>query len=404
MKVSRIQKYAAAVGLMYLLGCATENATMVQKEQDADPATAVVSAIKQEYAPDKRVALFDVEAASAGEQLVLRGESNLPAAVAALKSALDARNISYTDSIQMLPHADLQGKVQGVVPISVANLRSAPRHSAELATQAMMGTPLKVLKKDDGWYLVQTPDDYLAWVDAGGLVSLTEEEFKAWHAAEKLIYMQPYGFSYERPDTAAQTVSDLVMGSILEISDEQEDFYGVKYPDGTTAWVVKKDARPYQEWLAALNPSGSSLVSTSFTLKGLPYLWGGTSFKGVDCSGFTKTVYFLNGMVIPRDASQQIHTGELVDATRDFSKLMPGDLLFFGRPATDSSPERVVHVGMWIGNNEFIHSAGKVHVSSVDSTAENFDRYNYDRYLRTKRLLQQNDPRLIQLSNSTIFK
>ncbi|WP_224999687.1 NlpC/P60 family protein [Cesiribacter sp. SM1] len=403
MKVFRLKKYTA-VGLLLLLGCATENATMVQKEKDTDPAAAVVSAVKAAYAPDKRVALFDVEAAAAGEQLVLRGESNLPAAVAALKSELDARKMAYIDSIQMLPHADLEGKVRGLVTISVANLRSNPRHSAELATQATLGTPLKVLKKDDGWYLVQTPDDYLAWVDYGGLVTLNEEDFAAWHAAEKLIYLKPYGFSYERPDAAAPTVSDLVMGSILEISEDGGDFYGVKYPDGATAWIAKNDARPYQEWLASLNPSGSSLVSTSFAFKGLPYLWGGTSFKGVDCSGFTKTVYFLNGMVIPRDASQQIHTGELVDATRDFSKLLPGDLLFFGRPATDSSPERVVHVGMWIGNNEFIHSAGKVHISSVDSTAENFDRYNYNRYLRTKRLLQQNDPRLIQLSNSTIFK
>ncbi|AHM62205.1 NlpC/P60 family protein [Flammeovirgaceae bacterium 311] len=389
---------------MLLLGCATENVSLVQTDTNANTAEATIAAVKEKWAPDKRVALFDVEAGEADGRLVLRGESNLPAAVDSLKTALNASDVAYIDSIQILPDAALQGKTRAVVTISVANLRSAPKHSAELATQATLGTPLKVLKKQGGWYLVQTPDDYLSWVDYGGLVSLTEEEFNRWHAAEKLIYMQPYGFSYETPDAAAPTVSDLVMGSILEIAGEEESFYQVRYPDGTTAWIPKTEAQSYTKWLAGLNPSGSSLVSTSFTLKGLPYLWGGTSFKGVDCSGFTKTVYFLNGMVIPRDASQQIHTGELVDDTRDFDKLLPGDLLFFGRPATDSSPERVVHVGMWIGNNEFIHSAGKVHISSVDSTAENFDQYNYDRYLRTKRLLQQNDPRLIQLSNSTIFK
>jgi cell wall-associated NlpC family hydrolase len=111
----------------------------------------------------------------------------------------------------------------------------------------------------------------------------------------------------------------------------------------------------------------------------------------------------MNGMVIPRDASQQIHIGELVDNSMSFEKLLPGDLLFFGTKASDSLSEKVVHVGMWIGNNEFIHASGKVHISSMDSSAENFDSYNHSRYLRTKRVLHQNDNKIIYLSNSSIF-
>src|SRR5699024_4878699 len=99
------------------------------------------------------------------------------------------------------------------------------------------------------------------------------------------------------------------------------------------------------------------LVATAKTMTGAPYLWGGTSTKGMDCSGFTKTIFFMNGWVIPRDASQQVHAGESIDTSEGFDNLRPGDLLFFGRPATETSPQRVVHVGMWIGNNEFIHSS-----------------------------------------------
>ena len=362
-----------------------------------------IAEVKEEFAPDSRVALFDVQANEEGEVYILKGESNMPEAVSSLKQKLDAQKIAYKDSIALLPSADLEGKTEGVVKISVANLRSKPTHSAELVTQATMGMPVKVYKKDGGWYYIQTPEGYLAWVDYGGITPMTPQELSEWKSTEKLIYLHTAGSSYEKPNEGSQVISDLVAGNVLELAGENSGYYEVKYPNDKTAFVKKDEAQPYEQWLASLEPTGENLIATAREMMGVPYLWGGTSPKGVDCSGYTKTIFFLNGMVLPRDASQQIAAGQEIDSVKNFENLKAGDLLYFGRKATDTTSERIIHVGMWIGDNKFIHSMGEVHISNFDTTATDFDEYNYNRYLRTKRVLGTNDERIIYLAQSDLF-
>jgi len=359
--------------------------------------------IKTEFAPDKRVALFDISAVQKGDTILLQGESNLPDAVNAFMEKLNAENIAFIDSVQLLPSSDLEGKTQGVINISVANLRSNPKHSAELATQATLGTPVKVLKKDGDWYYIQTPDKYLSWVDVGGITLMDEQRFATWKATDKIIYKKTYGHSFDAADEK-EIVSDLVAGDILEFIKLMDRYFVAAYPDGRIALIRNNEAKSFFGWLNDMNPTENDLVETSKTLMGVPYLWGGTSTKGVDCSGFTKTIYFLNGKIIPRDASQQVHIGKQVDENKDFENLKKGDLLFFGRKATDTDKEKVVHVGMWIGNNEFIHASNMVRVSSIDHNAENFDEFNLNRYLRTKRILKEKDKDLINLTETPVFK
>lgn len=363
-----------------------------------------IEGVKAKYAPDKRVALFHIETVQQGKNYLLKGESNLPEAVTDLKDKLKAENIHFIDSIKILPSKDLKGKAFGLVTISVANLRINPKHSAELATQALLGTPVKVLKKEGSWSLIQTPDQYLSWVDDGGITAITSSELASWKSLPKIIYTNITGSTYTNADSQSQIVSDIVAGGILVLLEEFEEFYKVKYPDDRIAFVSKDEAQLYGNWIRNAKPTAESLIATSKKLMGLPYLWGGTSTKGVDCSGFTKTIYFLNGMVIPRDASQQVHTGELADETKNFEQLAPGDLLFFGKKETDSTAEKVVHVGMWIGNNEFIHSSGQVKISSIDKNALNFDAYNLDRYLRSKRIIDKESDALINLKHTPVFK
>lgn len=408
MKISGILKIWTFVLVLMVGACKTSEVNTGNNTNPKVPAVneseQYIEAVKSKYAPDGRVALFDVESTWDNGIYLLKGESNLVEAVSALKENLKAQNISFVDSIRLLPSAEMEGNTEGVIKISVANLRSKPSHSAELVTQAILGTPVKVYKKEGGWYYIQTPEGYLAWVDSGGVIPFTKKDLSLWKAADKVIYLETFGFAYENENTDSQVVSDLVAGSILELVGQENGFYKVKYPLGKIGYIKQSEAQPYGQWLSALKPSGESLVETSKTLIGIPYLWGGTSAKGVDCSGYTKTIFFLNGIILPRDASQQIHTGMEVDTIRNFENLIPGDLLFFGRKATAIAPEKVIHVGMWIGQNKFIHSMGDVHISNMDPHAEDFDQYNYNRYLRTKRVLGQLDEKLIQLIQSDLFR
>lgn len=363
----------------------------------------IIEKLARRYAPDKRTAVFQIEVNRQNNQVTLSGKTNQIKAKNQLIDQLRGLKFEVNDQIKTLPEAELGERIYGLVEVSVCNIRSAPRHSGELATQALMGTPLKVLEmEDNGWLLVQTPDQYIAWVDRGAVTRITKEEFDRWKSAAKIIYTNPYGFSYVETNTESQTVSDLVYGDVLEILGEKGDFYQVLFADARKGYVLKSEAKIYSDWIKNTNPTEESLVRASKRLMGIPYLWGGTSFKGVDCSGFTKTVYFMNGLILPRDASQQVFTGDLVDKSSHFESLEPGDLLFFGEKREDGS-EKVVHVGMWIGNDEFIHASDKVRIGSVNPKAANFDEYNVKRYLRSKRILKSSLQGITVLKENNIY-
>jgi cell wall-associated NlpC family hydrolase len=362
-------------------------------EDHSEQVSNLIEVKRVEVAPDKRVALWNLTF----ENDSLKGETDQLEALEELISELKSQDINFTDAVLRLPDAALGENTKALVTISVANIRSNPTHSAELATQALMGTPLNVLKEDDGWFLVQTPDGYLSWVDRAGIHLMTVAELEYWYREPKVVYTSLVGYVWKSEDQV-EMVSDLVAGDILTIQEETKDQLKVSLPDGRQGWISAKEAQGWESWIASRDTSPEALISTAKQMMGTPYLWGGTSIKGVDCSGFTKTIYYLNGQIIPRDASQQINEGELVDSDKNWEKLQVGDLLFFGVKATEEKKERVVHVGMWIGNGEFIHSRGLVRISSFDPENPNYDEYELGRYLRTKRIVNVPSEHVLSVS------
>ncbi|HFA50075.1 MAG TPA: glycoside hydrolase [Bacteroidetes bacterium] len=369
--------------LFPFFSCNNGNAVLSKK------INAHIAEIQKKYVPDKRLALFNVNIDSPNNSaIVLTGETIIPEAKKELLDLLKKENIQFKDNIEVLPSAELESKNFGVVNLSVCNIRSKGKHSAELGTQAMMGTPLRVYKKEGSFYFIQTPDNYLGWVDAGGLELMNQKEYNDWLKAEKTICTADYSFAYKMPDENSEKVTDLIAGNILKTIGAKNNFTEIALPDGRSGFVKSGDIMPYKTWLDSRSLTAENILADAKNMMGRPYLWGGTSGKAMDCSGFTKTVYFLNGVQLERDASLQVHTGISIETdTATLKNLLPGDLLFFGKKATPEKKERISHVAIYMGDGKIIHATGKIKIESLKRGDEDFAEHRLNTFIRAKRVI-----------------
>lgn len=286
--------------------------------------------------------------------------------------------MSETESYEM--------KSWAIVNISVCNLRQAADYDAGMASQGLLGMPVKILNHD-GWYEVETPDEYRAWVQGSAIQQVTKSELDAWNHAPQVVVTSVYGFVYSKPNSKSQTVSDVVASDRFKLLGTKKDFYHVAYPDGRTGYLSKKDGEKVDKWRKHLKQDAQSIIETGKKILGVPYFWGGTSTKGVDCSGFVRTTLLQHDIIIPRDAYQQAKKGMHLEIAPDFGNLIPGDLLFFGTRATAQDPARVVHVGIYMGKKKFIHSLGRVRIASFEAKDKDYDEYDLNRLLWAQRIL-----------------
>lgn len=388
----RIIKLFALLILLLFISCKNDSSIITELQN-------IHATIKETYASDKRVELFEVNFELADNQLILEGETTSKKAFSILLDSLNNRKLKYTNHVRILPDSAVGNLKFAIARNSVINIRSQPKHSSELGTQGLLGMPLKVLDKKGDFYRVQTPDNYISWVDKGGITRMNKEIFDQWNFRKKIIFTKNFGHVYADKNENSSIISDISLGGILKYKSLDSNFYEVEYPDKRIGFIKKEEAINYESWIQNLNPSKESIETIAKKMDGFPYLWGGTSTKGMDCSGFTKIVYFMNGFIIPRDASQQINAGKTVDKELNFAGLEKGDLIFFGSKATVEKKQRVTHVGIWLGNNkmEFIHASGNVHIGSMDDQQTNYDEFNKNRYLGGKRYLGVSDKMIIDL-------
>lgn len=364
-------------------GCEQDSS---KKVENLNVCQAIADSVRLAFIPDQRVDRFrPTLAISANDCVVIRGQTTNHNAHKALLTAYDIAEMCIQDSMQLLPLQSLGKDTFGIINVSVANLRTQGKHFGELTTQVLLGMPIKLLAQQGNWFLIQSPEQYIAWLEAGAFVQTDAEGMRNYYNSPLAVVKMPFVQATYQKDQR-KIIRDLSTGGIVQLTSEVGNQSIITLPDGQKAKISSlalETMEDIQNRAAQLQ-----INKLAHQFYGAPYLWGGTSAKGMDCSGFTKMTYLTNGYIIPRDASQQVHAGQEVPIDESFSQLQSGDLLFFGNLREDGS-QRISHTGIYLGEGKFVHSGadnGYIKEQSLLANSPDFASHRKESLLRAKRL------------------
>ncbi|MEN3325162.1 C40 family peptidase [Mariniflexile soesokkakense] len=239
----------------------------------------------------------------------------------------------------------------GICNLSIVPLRNEPTDTSELVSQVLYGDIFKILEQRKSWSKIRLAfDKYEGWIDNKQLLEISEEQYHQ-------LYKEPLKLSIDLVEFIEdnnQQLHPILLGSSL---------------NGLSILIHKHDGTVVE----GKKPK-ENLIKTAFLYLNSPYLWGGKTPFGIDCSGFTQMVYKLNGYKLLRDASQQATQGEALSFIEESE---PGDLAFF-----DNNEGIITHVGIIMSDNYIIHAHGKVRIDRLDHSGI----YNVDRKIHTHKL------------------
>lgn len=264
-----------------------------------------------------------------------------------------------------LPQAVPASAPHAVVVADVAHLYSKPTKESDVVSQALLGWNVRIVERRDGFARVEGPDRYRGWIEEGALAPRAAAAAYAGSGTVAEI-TSALAFLYREPDvTSFAPELRAPFGARLELlAGETEGYLAVRAPDGRTLYLQSGDARLRDAASAPPRLTGEELVEVARRFLDVPYLWGGMSALGIDCSGLASVLYRFEGIEILRDADLQFDDPTWAPVERQ--DLRPGDLVFFGA----ESPLRITHVGLYAGEGRFLsattHTRPMVHEDRLD--------------------------------------
>ena len=276
--------------------------------------------------------------------------------------------LSNVEGIMLVGRNNRIGKMcynEAVVTRSVADLHAKTSRRSERVTQVVLGTPLMVAKERRTWLRVTTPDAYRGWIEVAATRRLKFREPRYAFKGRIAVVKSNVAVIYLEPSREARESITVTVDTRLELVSEQTHRCRVRLPGLSYGWIRREDVsiRPAGFNYAVTNRQRTAESGKRFL--GVPYLWGGTTPLGFDCSGFVQLVYKMNGVSIPRDADMQFMIGTPID-TLDVAA---ADLVFFSNGSSG-----ITHVGIYLANGEFLHSSGRASGVTINRLNEPFFR------------------------------
>jgi len=249
-----------------------------------------------------------------------------------------------------------------VCTVAIMPLRVSSDDRSEMVSQVLFGESMEVLEMSSNWAFVRLSyDKYEGWVDPKQFSIIDDAEMNKLLSAE--TYYSTDLVQLIKPEKSKQMIP-LVLGSSLpELNNNKFKIANLNYTfEGSSV-------------ISNIKPTRKAIIENALMYINAPYLWGGKTPFGVDCSGLTQTVYKVSGIKLQRDASQQAKQGDTINFITD---ALVGDLAFF-----DNDEENITHVGILLGDNKIIHASGKVRIDAIDHQGIfNIDTRKYTHKLR----------------------
>lgn len=229
----------------------------------------------------------------------------------------------------------------GIVPV-----RKESSERSEMVTQLLFGDIFTILDENEDRYFIENYDDsYKGWVDKKQVIEISSEEFSAYSKEAKLIVKEAITFAFQtNTSTKEKIIYPIYLGSKVVAQ---------KFQLGDILFEFTQNSLTHN-----LNTTSLHLITVALKYLSTPYLWGGKSLFGIDCSGFTQMCYKQIGVLLLRDASEQATQGEEII---DISLAKKGDLCFFS-----NKEGKIIHVGIYLGEGKIIHSSGQVRIDKID--------------------------------------
>jgi cell wall-associated NlpC family hydrolase len=264
-----------------------------------------------------------------------------------------------------------------VVNEAVGELRRQPDHAAEQVSQVVLGAPLKVLGTRDAgrWRRIESPDGYRGWIRSWSVHPMSIREAREYRNGPLVEVDVLVAGIYERATARSRVIRQAPFGAVLRRVGRSGSWIRVELPDGEKGYLHARKLLVDRKTFRARQRARDipSVLRTALRFLGVPYQWGGVTAKGIDCSGFTQTVFRAHGVELPRDSRDQFRWAQRETyLQREPVDIQFGHLVFFGE-----ADARISHVGISLGDGEFIHARGRVRIDSLRPEAPGFERELY---------------------------